>query len=77
MFHHCEWNSEPRNQNQELGTEPGIGTLEEPWNQNPGTRTYPPKYDGSAISLIVRNPGGAAMIFGIELTVIDAVATSP
>ena len=37
----------------------------------------PPNHDGSARSLIVRKPGGAAMILGMELTVIEAVATSP
>ena len=33
--------------------------------------------DGSAMSRIVRSPGAACSTFGIELTVIDAVAMSP
>src|SRR6185295_3929687 len=37
----------------------------------------PPKYDGIGKSRIVRSPGGEARTFGIELTTIDAVATSP
>ena len=38
---------------------------------------YPVKNDGSRMSRIVRNPGGAIITAGIELTVIEAVAMSP
>jgi hypothetical protein len=38
---------------------------------------YPPKYDGIGMSRIVCSPGATSRIFGIELTEIDAVATSP
>ena len=40
-------------------------------------RYRPPKYDGNGMSRMVRSPGSAAITFGIEFTVIDAVATSP
>ena len=36
-----------------------------------------PEIPGSTMSRIVRRPGAAWMTFGIELTTIDAVATSP
>ena len=39
--------------------------------------SYPPPNDGSRMSLIVRSPGAADRIAGIEFTVIEAVAMSP
>src|SRR5262245_27330912 len=38
---------------------------------------HPGKNDGSGRSRMVCRPGGASSTFGIELTAIDAVATSP